>query len=402
MKKYRGSILPLAIVMVILLAIIGVGMLMLGQGTRIFAARNVADVSARLAADAGITKALRGMNKKLFAERGSWSWPDSSLASFSGSMDNAYSSYSVSITGGSFLLGYNVASTGTSGNATRVVHAKFDPKSSFFGIGVKESIVVKKNATFDTWPTSGGELILQTTSNDGKDGQIELTNGVVIPGDVIVGAGGDATDIIKITGNNDIEDVILGDAYASIEEVDFPPVTLPKYLVDLAAESITTTSTINNKMGKYTQIDLGNGGIFKVEGNCEILVTNKMQLGKGATLVLADNANLVLYLDCNLENKNTTDLGFTIEGNIRSGMLKIYGTDNCQKIDIKNSGTFYGDVYAPNADIQVYNGGDVYGAFVGKDFTLNNSGKFYFDTNIVNFSAASAEVSFGIARWWED
>ena len=57
--------LPLAAVMVLILSLAGFGILRLGMETRMRAVRTTAEMSARAAADAGLTKAVFEMNKNL-------------------------------------------------------------------------------------------------------------------------------------------------------------------------------------------------------------------------------------------------------------------------------------------------------------------------------------------------
>ena len=64
-KKYpRASILPLAVVMVVILFIIGMALLELGFGARLNAIIGSGYITARAAADAGIAQALHVMNSQ--------------------------------------------------------------------------------------------------------------------------------------------------------------------------------------------------------------------------------------------------------------------------------------------------------------------------------------------------
>ncbi len=61
----RGSAIPLAAIAIIILLAMGVGLLSLGVGSRVYALRNASSITARCAADAGLTIALFEMNEKL-------------------------------------------------------------------------------------------------------------------------------------------------------------------------------------------------------------------------------------------------------------------------------------------------------------------------------------------------
>jgi len=81
--------------------------------------------------------------------------------------------------------------------------------------------------------------------------------------------------------------------------------------------------------------------------------------------------------------------------------LKIYGLDTCTNIDFKNSGVFYGAIYAPDADIHLYNGFNVYGAVVGKSFTQDVNANFFYDMLLREIDPTEIGVHMVIKRWSE-
>lgn len=110
-KKY-GMALPLVMCTIVILLILGVGLLSLGFQARLQAIRTTCEIAARCAADAGLTKALYEMNKKL--ETKPWnesSLPVSALISLPYS-DTSYT-YTVNKSGGD----YSVTATGFYGRA---------------------------------------------------------------------------------------------------------------------------------------------------------------------------------------------------------------------------------------------------------------------------------------------
>ena len=60
-KSRSGAALALAVTMVIILFLIGIGLLQLGRNARMQAVKDVLQISARSAADAGIEHAVRYM-----------------------------------------------------------------------------------------------------------------------------------------------------------------------------------------------------------------------------------------------------------------------------------------------------------------------------------------------------
>jgi len=63
--KNRGVALPLALIAIVLLLTVGTSILSMGLNARVYSIRDASDISARCAADAGLTKALYEMNQKL-------------------------------------------------------------------------------------------------------------------------------------------------------------------------------------------------------------------------------------------------------------------------------------------------------------------------------------------------
>ena len=141
-RSKRGTVLPFAVIVVILLLIIGLGLSRLGLNARVQAAKSTADLSARAAADAGIVQARRLMNKKLADEL---NWDNSTLPEVIGvQLANSYANYNFNIKGNK-TNGFKISSVGKSGVAERKVYAKLGVDSLWTGIGVKEGIDIKRN-----------------------------------------------------------------------------------------------------------------------------------------------------------------------------------------------------------------------------------------------------------------
>ena len=94
--KNNGSALPLAIVAVAILLVLGSTLLSMGLSSRIYSLRTATDITARCAADAGLTRALYEMNQKLKVKP----WDDSTLPLEKQiSLTNCDANYSYIVTG---------------------------------------------------------------------------------------------------------------------------------------------------------------------------------------------------------------------------------------------------------------------------------------------------------------
>jgi Tfp pilus assembly protein PilX len=72
-RNKRGFVLPLTIAVILLLTVMGLALQSLGLGARMQAARTTAEITARAAADAGLTKAVFEMNQNQNGETWSFS-----------------------------------------------------------------------------------------------------------------------------------------------------------------------------------------------------------------------------------------------------------------------------------------------------------------------------------------
>ena len=373
--KNCGVVLPLAVSMIVLLVLIGLALIRLGLSARMQAIRVTIGISARTAADAGLTEAYRLMRDKLEVEL---TWDNSIFPYTVGPVylpGDPYgnANYTFTITddpNNSFII----SSTGRAGTVEKTVCCQLELKSLWFGIGVKEGVDIKVETNFGTIPLPNGEFKIQTNSTE--DGAVIFKAGVVIPGDVVVGPGGDPDSVI----NEKSSTTILGDTYASENPIDFPSVIVP---LDLT--SLPTTSYNYDPCGltgdiKYSTLSLPNGTLQEIVGDCRIYVVGKMTLNNNAELLITPGSSLTLYLNGSLEDKNSS--GITNSTN-EAARFSMYGTDNCEAINLKAKSDFYGAIYAPNASLDIYNGGNLYGAFIGNQtLTIKNSGTFYFDTRL--------------------
>ena len=108
----RGFALLFAAVMVLILFFVGFGILRLGMEKRMRAVRTTAEISARAAADAGLTKAIFEMNKNL-----DLGWNFSSIESPATKVfPSANASYTYTVTEIATNAEYDITSIGQSGH----------------------------------------------------------------------------------------------------------------------------------------------------------------------------------------------------------------------------------------------------------------------------------------------
>ena len=230
-----------------------------------------------------------------------------------------------------------------------------------------------------------------------------LKAGVVVPGDVIIGPGGDPEDVIDTKASTTIE----GDSYAAKDEIDFPSVVVPEPLASMGSTGyaysfgvgIGSPNGVGTQHIKLNSISIPQSGVQELYGPCVVYVIGQTILGQDSALVIKPGSSLTLYLGGNMEAKNAVGI---INETGDASALKIYGLDSCYKIDLKAKGdTFFGYVYAPNADLDVYAANQMAGAFVGKSFNLKSSVDFVYVPP--PWSAGNNDPdSYLMQRWWEE
>jgi hypothetical protein len=398
-SRRRGAVLALAVAMVVVLAIIGLVLIRLGGDARVRAARTVADMRARAAADAGLTQAIRLMNKKLVDEL---VWDNSTLPSATDeALPNGNASFTYTVEGDQ-NIGFLVISVGQSAFASRTVYTRLSIESMWFGIGVREYVDVLSKTTFDTIP-AGGDFTIRTNSTE--DRAVQLFPDTYVPGDIIIGPGGDTETVISTKKSSTIE----GDTFAAAEEIEFPEPVVPPlpYKGVLPRADMADPNLIklgSDDSGIYDNIILGQGKKLRIaSGEVNIYVTGEVRLHQGSELLIMNNGSmpsLNLYLGDDMQ----ADQGSVIitQDHIATGTrFKLFGLETCSSVILMNAGDLSAAIYAPSADVEIKNSGATYGAFTANSIVMKNSGSLVFDTRLLDMDIDDQTTYLG-GRWWED
>lgn len=390
-SKRHGSALPLVLSALVILLAMGTGMLGLGLHTRIFSTRTASEIAARCAADAGLTKALSEMNQKLRVKP----WSDSELPEATDAiLTNCDATFSYAVTG-DISSGFTVESIGKCGQVEERVNATLRLQGPFecavFG---DDSVELKNGATVDGYNFADGEN-LKAGTNSIESGAVDLKNDSTVNGDVVVGVDGNPDTVINATWAT-----ITGETYAMADEQPLPPITVPVSLEGLASGGTIEDDTTITGPAKYDQINLSNGKVITIDGPVTLYITGNVILKNSAELQITNNdgVSLTMYLAGGVEVKNSGTVNNLTEDPKK---LKIYGLDGCQSIILKNASDFYGAIYAPNADVEMMNSADAFGAVVAKSFDQKNSADFNYDASLRDASVDDEAVRFVVRQWRE-
>lgn len=457
-SKKPGSVIALVLFAVVLLVLSGVGVLSLGQTVRVFSIRTAAEVAARTAADAGITKAIWQMNAYLPAVNslaGGDSLANSDGATYTYVVENAASSWAGS--GDADLVDfvrrvyptttppgkddYVVRSIGRYHEAEKVIYATVRLVGcGDTGVLVRDSMILKAGTEVDgrdsrdpTNPDPDVLVEIGTISTD--PGAIVLNNGVTVNGNIQVGVGGVPTTVIKNLGAT-----VTGDKYPMTEEPEFPYIYPPvasdtfKYYdtkIEVPKKEDDPNVYFDESMnGRYTMIDLNNKGLdTRTErliiksgtpekwNNVVLHLTNtgtgapqaSISLGQGCEIIVQKNATLNLYVDGNILSDEGSGFNAGIFEENACSRLKLWGnwteatptTGFSQDWDLNAKSQYFGQIYAPSASVQVNNSGDLYGAFTAYDFTMMNGGNLFYDGALRDVNPYDEGVRFVLKRWYE-
>jgi hypothetical protein len=433
----RGLVLPVIAAIALCLALLGLGVLQLGFGSRLMATRTMSSVSARAAADAGIIRALYEMNA-LFDPALGWNSPlppdfvDQPLNN-----SNATFSYQIvqypthPVTGEPYRV---ITSIGRLGSQKKTVYATLGMRNLFdYGLIVTDSIDLKQDTFVDGYNSYMGLYSYGVTLPDGSpnayrnvkigttysghDPMIILRNNVVVTGQVLVGVGGNTEEIIQPLGNPGPTTGgygVLPEAWlwdSSLLQITVPPEISNG---SIAASDFTDSTLIKGYPDthtylRYSSITIPNSGNLVFRGQVEMHVTGSINIGTNGQMFVGDPFattppatpdSLKVFLDGDLVAGNSNGINnlSRVPANFR-----LFGTGTDQRWNIKNEGDFYGTYYGPNADITIFAKGEVFGSVSGLRFELKaEPGTAYG----LHYDAALADdhaydVGFGIDRLWE-
>ncbi|MHC4856580.1 MAG: DUF7305 domain-containing protein [Planctomycetota bacterium] len=403
--KRPGSVLVLVVLVVLISFIIGTGLLALGTQSRVSSVNQVQDMKARSAADAGMERALQEINNAVRAKTWSESvtpYVNNAALPFSDSVYSIKTHYDTTD-------GYQVVSVGTDRDYTRSVSATLGLRGLFDNaIQCRDNITLKAGTVVDTIDSTismdpadcDEKAIIGTNSTDPDS--IILNWGVVVDGDVVVGVGGDTSTVIKDLG------ATMDSSYPMSTSVEFPAISAPSLFgPDTSIGIKKNEKTIGPggdfpATGRFNNIKMSQGTTLRVIGDCTLYITGDVTMGQNSEILLdaSKNAKLTIYLDGDWNSDNNSGIN---NETTATNTFSLYGTGPVgQAIDIKAKGEFYGVIYAPDANLTMYSGGNIYGSFVTNNFELKNPAEFFYDASLRTITVDQEGARFVINRWKEN
>jgi hypothetical protein len=287
--------------------------------------------------------------------------------------------------------GFVVDCTGTSGNATKAIHACLVGQNSLFcGLTLSQSAIIKTSAqVLAATGSSNPKLVTNSTAT----GAVNLEAGTItFHGDVVVGPGGNPATVI--VG----EQVVSGTISAASTTSSFPSVTAPTGLPSCG--NLTASATITQD-GQYAQMNLnGSSTQVTIQGNRTLYVTGNVNIQNFSKLIVAQNSSLTLYVGGSINLQTTASL---YEATYDPSKVLILGTASCTSINIQTQFKFYGGLYAPAATVEFQNFAEIHGAFACKILNkMETSAKLYYDDRLLNVPISSSTGGGYSVSYWQD
>ena len=395
-----GFALATMLCVVVILLIIGTGVLSFGLHSRAFAVRTSSEMVARSAADAGVTKAVFEMNKKLKVIP----WDDSLLPqAISETLQNSDAIYSYAVTG-DLINGHSLKSMGTYGLRDKTINCSLSLAGLFeSALFARQTLILKAGTLIDGY-NSGDPLDTNIDVHVGTKSilpdSIVLNPGVVVKGNIAVGVGGNVEIVIKDLGASTYR------KYSMLKDVELPLITAPEELVDTGSDIKVhgTTLTVGpTDNGQYSEIELkkaSDPGILEINGGDVILyITGDISLGQDCEIVIKDGSTLVLYLDGDMDAANNAG----INNESVPSNFKLFGTSTEeQSIVLRAKSETLGAIYTPNANVIIMANSDIYGAIIAKSVELKSGGNFYYDKALREVSTDDEGIRFVVKQWQEE
>jgi hypothetical protein len=243
------------------------------------------------------------------------------------------------------------------------------------GIWVEEGISIGNEASVD-WCVCGTdypEYDFKIMTNSTAASAVRLYNDAWVNGDIVVGADGDSSAVVKNTGAD-----VNGIIYAADDPWGFMPVPAPPGLPLMGA--LKGTATISSS-GQYSSITIPNGCAVTIDAPSPIVlyVTGDLILGNYAELQIVGDGSLQLYVGGNILCGKGSLINTESEDPKK---LRIYGLAADASVDLKANGVFHGTIYAPDTDVILHNNYSFYGAVAAKSFTQGAKSVFYYDASL--------------------
>ncbi len=398
-KNEKGSTLLLSLVMILGMVILGTNYVLSVHSNSQISVRTYTEVEAMYIAEAGAELGLLEVNHggRDFLVTDGWievtagsEWTRNKSINISGGAK--LGEFDVTVIK---LIGepksYSVISVGYFPDKTNPMFSKTVKvlaveekifKDAIMGYG---GIDVGSGALVDSYDSRIGKY--NVSGNIGTDANfitnssaansVQIGNASVVTGDVTIGTGGVEGVVIQTTGtgtyggvkwlHKDKPKLSIPDQTGVFGTIPYGPLIVAK----------DATYKINVNEVEYDSITLKKNAKLIINANTNIYVIGGIDLGVDSQIEINPGISAKLWVNGNTNFDNGATIDNTTHDPLR---FKIYCTNNVASFDLsQHSAGFYGNIYAPNADVTIGNGTVFYGSVVGKSVKCTTGLQYHYD-----------------------
>ncbi|MFH0995569.1 MAG: pilus assembly PilX N-terminal domain-containing protein [Pseudomonadota bacterium] len=389
----RGMVLFTALMFVLIMSILGTIACIITANDSTIAVNHEVSRKAFYSAEAGVHFGLAAIQKGLKANTMSLPETDGATVSLSSCMlpsdpDITDILFAYLPTGAPVLTRiavneYQFTARGYGArNADADIRATFRKRSAFkFGAFGDKGITAPQYSHFYGYDST---VSLTPVGDDGtnqcdigSNQRVTLFGNTDVHGHIGLGSSEEMTAVYNPTGKPEPRIYGSGIAVRAIGRVEPDPLGI---VGGEYAKKLNDSRSVNDNGRIPADLILGNGESVTLtgkSGGANYYFTN-IELKAGATLNINTLAGPVnLFMSGELAGKNGT---ITHAGEDPK-KFAIF-SDKSDPISLSNSSAFYGVVYAPFADLDIFNGAAIYGAILAKTVEVKNSGNIYFDISL--------------------
>ena len=420
----KGIALATTLWIVVLIAILAFALLTLSNLTNFFSWRELNEVLAYEAAQAGVAQAMYNLSQDRHWNEGfsNVAVPDST-ATYSLTFASPQAYYSVNnlvnfppangyfcpatVPGGtaqllsvgtSFLGGGKpvkrviFASIKTGGQSVWGKFALFGENSMrFVGGAETDSFNSAEGSYADTHSDTGGDI----GTNAISAGAISLGSNVTIHGGIFAGPDGVETTVVSKGKNT---------SYTSFDDLSQPLETPDVQAPAGSGIDIHYSGNNDNYLppGTYGSLMVsGKGNLILSSG---VYVFNgEVKFGGTSDIVISESNGLPVTGPVVVYAKDDWDSSGNPVVNLsyRPRYFQLYGTPDCNTMKISGVGQAYYAVYANHADVEVKGNGDLFGAVVGQTIYMNGTADIHHDIDLTEVGPSPAGGKAKLLGWYE-
>lgn len=287
---------------------------------------------------------------------------------------------------------------------------------------VVSAIYEKEGSSPFTYAAFGntGVSLLGNTRTDSYDSRLGTYGGSNIEENGDVGTSSSSSGAITLIGSSKVKgdaqtgedgEVSLGWSCEVTGEIsDGGPDPVSSVVVPEELSSLTSSGGINLNGSNSQVLSSGNYLMsnIKVSGNAELVLEGDVNIyltdssslnvsGSGRLLI---NGTANIYVDGSVK---TTGSGVVKSNktNPSPSDFTLYGSTTSNSVKISGSGTMYGAIYAPDADVSIKGNSRLYGAAVGGAVTITGSSKIHYDQALSDSGSDLGSGSYNLVSWQE-